>query len=383
MRPRSRGRIPPAPLKRPRVVRNVLLISPTDFTGNTALHVYAIARELRRRGYASAVAVPAHPETVNDVGRPDFPVVTFRETRRRLTFEDGRGPDLVHAFTPRRGVRGVTLDLVARHGCSYVVHLEDNEEAVGNAADRDAAAFVRGAAGVTAVVDRLLEFIPPGVPHVVAWPGFDEAVLTPARGPEATRADLGVRDALTLVYNGNVHAANVDEVASLYAAVADLRASGHGAVLVRTGWNFVPSSRLPRLGDALIELGWIARRHIPDLLAAADVLVQPGRPSDFNDYRFPAKVPEFLASGRPVVLPRTNIGLHLRDGEEALLLDRGDSEEIAAKVELLALDVDLRDEIGRRGRAFALRELRWARAGDCVGMLYATIERVASSAAVR
>ena len=107
----------------------------------------------------------------------------------------------------------------------------------------------------------------------------------------------------------------------------------------------MPRSRLPHLGAGLIELGWVARRHIPELLAAADVLVQPGRPDDFNDYRFPSKVPEFLASGRPVVLPRTNIGLHLRDRREALLLDLGSAAEIAEAVTLRS-----RSEAPRRDR---------------------------------
>ena len=52
----------------------------------------------------------------------------------------------------------------------------------------------------------------------------------------------------------------------------------------------------------------------PQLLVAADILVQPdGSPGPFNDYRFPSKLPDFFASGRPVVLPKTNIGLYLSE----------------------------------------------------------------------
>ena len=80
----------------------------------------------------------------------------------------------------------------------------------------------------------------------------------------------------------------------------------------------------------------------PELLAAADILVQPGRSNPYNDYRFPSKLPDFLASGRPVVLPRTNIGLHLRDGAEALILERCDAAESSEKVALLAANPELR-----------------------------------------
>jgi hypothetical protein len=97
------------------------------------------------------------------------------------------------------------------------------------------------------------------------------------------------------------------------------------------------------------------------LLAAADLLVQPGRSNEFNDYRFPSKLPEFLASGRPVILPRSNVGLLLKNGEEALVLERGDSADIANAMQRLAADPELGARIGRRGREFALRNLDWAK----------------------
>src|SRR5262245_38329409 len=79
---------------------NVLLISHCDFTGNSAVHAYQIATELHKRGYQVAIAVPGNPRTVDDVGRPSFAVTSHREARRGLPiFPNGRGPELVHAFT--------------------------------------------------------------------------------------------------------------------------------------------------------------------------------------------------------------------------------------------------------------------------------------------
>jgi glycosyltransferase involved in cell wall biosynthesis len=102
-------------------------------------------------------------------------------------------------------------------------------------------------------------------------------------------------------------------------------------------------------------------------------VVQPGGPGPVNDYRFPSKLPEFLASARPVILPRTNIGLHMEDGVDALLLERGDADEIAEKVALLADDPELRTRLGKRGRAFALRELQWSKSVEHVVDLYQEI----------
>ena len=358
--------------------RNVVFVSHCDFTGNSALHVYSIASTLHRRGFSPAVVVPGNARSVRDLGRPPFPVLSYRDVRRgKLQFADGQVADLVHAFTPREPVRELTVELVSIYGCPYVVHLEDNEEAIveGRAHPVRARAFVAGASGMTVVIDRLLELKPDQMPGVVVWPGFDERILSPRRPREEVRERLGLgQNHLVIVYTGNIHETNLGEMRSLYLAISHLRRAGHPAVLVKTGWDFVHRSALPDLGDGVRELGWVARTHVPELLAAADVLVQPGRPDPYNDYRFPSKLPEFLASGRPVVLPRTNIGLHLRDGVEALLLERGDAGEIFEKIALLAANPELGARVGEGGRAFALRELRWSRNVDRIVDLYRRVK---------
>jgi glycosyltransferase involved in cell wall biosynthesis len=386
----------------PRPIVNVVVISHCDFRGNSALHVLAIASGLYQRGLSPVVAVPERADTVDDVGRPPFPVLTYSEVRKAVRFPNGAGPDLVHAFTPREPVRRVTADLVREHACAYVVHLEDNENAVLSAelggANVDELTllpppvldgligphrfnpvrgqrFLNHAAGVTVIVERLLEFAPTGVPSAVVGAGFDEAVLLPRRARDAVRADLGIAEGeLAIVYTGNIHRANLEDIRDLYAAVAALRAEGQPVVLVKTGWSSPEAAGLPQLGEGLRDLGWVPRGSVPELLAAADVLVQPGGPGPFNDYRLPSKLPEFLASGRPVVLPRTNVGLALRDGDDALVLERGDAAEIREAVARLGADPELRRRIGERGRDFALRELGWAQTVDRVEELYREIE---------
>ncbi len=87
--------------------------------------------------------------------------------------------------------------------------------------------------------------------------------------------------------------------------------------------------------------------------------MQPGEPDDFNRYRLPSKLPEFLAMGRPVVLPDCNIGHDLTDGVNALLLRKGDGLEIAARVERLLDEPELRECLAAGARRFALERLNW------------------------
>jgi len=399
----ARRRIPrrPPPASSSGAITNILLISHCDFTGNSALHAYKIAMELHSRGLSPLIAVPGDPGTVEYVGRPPFSVISYRNARvGRVHFPDGRGPDLVHAFTPRERVRKLATRIVARSRCPYVVHLEDNDRAVLSAEleanieelqqlpapvlDRFIGGaqmhplrgphFLEQAAGVSVVIDRLLELAPTDVPTAIVRPGFDEPVLSPDRPRDEVRAELGIRPSdFAVAYTGTIHTANLPDMRRLYVALAALRRDGYPIVFVKTGWDAPDAPELRQLGDALRNLGWLPRASLPSLLAAADVLVQPDMPGPFNDYRFPAKLPDFLASGRPVILGRTNLGVSLEDGRNALVLENGTTAEIYGAVALLREKPELAREIGERGRAFALRELRWSTSVDRVETLYGEV----------
>src|ERR1035438_1397016 len=118
----------------------------------------------------------------------------------------------------------------------------------------------------------------------------------------------------------------------------ELRRKGVPVKLLKSGWNYIADKlwidQAIQCG-AVIDLGFLPRSDVPSLLAVADVLVQPGRPDRFNEYRFPCKLPEFLVSGKPVVLPKTNLGRFVRPDIEAVLLEYGDGLEIAKQVEWL------------------------------------------------
>ena len=170
------------------------------------------------------------------------------------------------------------------------------------------------------IVDRLLEFVPSDVPSTIIWPAFEEQLFTPQPAPARLRRRLGISGGdMVIVYAGNVHPTNAAEVRSLYLAIALLNRRGLPVKLVRLGQDYVDF-----YGDIrhavernVVKVSFRPREEVPLYYALADALVQPGRPDDFNDYRIPSKLPEFFAMGRPVILPRTNIGLVAKDGESA------------------------------------------------------------------
>lgn len=381
--------------------KNIVFISHCDFTGNSAMHLFSIANALADLGHSCAVCVPIRPETVLEHGHPRFQVLDYENAERHgVSFANGREPDLIHAWTPRELVRKMTLSLTRRYNAPYFVHLEDNEYSVlldelpGRTLDElkrlptplldqmvsnirthphRFKAFLAGARGVSALIDRLLEFKPDNVPGIVFFPGHDGEFSGIGARDEAVRQELGIGpDELLVVYTGNIHNSNFREVRSLLLAISIVNRRGFPVKLVKTGWNYYPLAEMSNaeVAQHVIDRGFVARQDVARLLAAADVLIQPGQPGPFNDYRFPSKLPEFLASGRPVILPRSNIGLVVRDGEEALVLRDGHSSDIADALQRLAADPALRAKLGGNGRAFALDRLNWAKNASVLPAFY-------------
>ena len=185
-----------------------------------------------------------------------------------------------------------------------------------------------------------------------------------------------------IVYHGTVHYANQHEMLSLYLggqAAAAPRARVRLVRLGETELGGVDPRSLGALREGVVELGSVGWREIPGYLALADAFVQPGAPDDFNRYRLPSKLPEFLAMGRPVMLPDCNIGHDLADGREALLLSTGDGLEIAARLEQLLDDAELRGRLAAGAREFALSQLDWERNSLALGRFLNRVAGVAAS----
>ncbi len=367
----------------------VLFVHYGTFDSNSAIQTFHFANALTEQGLDVAVCGRA-ADRLAGVGEPRFEAFEYPELGARVAAYRRAGDELVvHAWTPRERVREATSRAVTRLGAPYVVHLEDNEEHLIEAMrgrpfasmrdepiDRqDSLAglehvhptrypeFMRDAAGVTVITAELNEFNFGDRPSHLMRPGVDTDRFSPDVEPAVARERLGIGpNTFLLVYQGAMHFANQREMLSLYLAVSLLRRRGRDVTLLRLGENWThgvdPSHGALRDRGA-IELGAAPWTEVPGYLALADAFVQPGAPNEFNRYRLPSKLPEFLAMGRPVVLPRCNLGAELREGEQALPLDLGTGAEIADRVESLIADPALARRLGRAAREYALASLDW------------------------
>jgi len=133
------------------------------------------------------------------------------------------------------------------------------------------------------------------------------------------------------------------------------------------------SARARGVADRVVFVGGVPQEELPALYRAADVTVLP---SISRLEAFGLVGLESMASERPVVLSDIpGVREVIEDGKEGLLAAPADPEDIAAKVNALLDDPELRAEMGARGRERVLSHFTW----DVVGAQFRHIyERLAS-----
>jgi len=367
---------------------NVLFVLYESLESNSGYHAQLHAARLVEQGADCLFAVPDGSDEVRQTSRSPLnsvsvlPFSAIIALDTPFPFADGRSPDVIYAWTPREVVRKFVEKLLDRYASALIIHLEDNEEYLTEAkvgrsfaelaklpeADLDrlipanryhpikGRAFLDRAQGLTMITNALNSFNTQKVAELVLPAPVDEKLFYPRPINLALRSSLGVPQGhLVLAYTGNVHSGNRDEVQELYRAVEILNQRGCPTVLLRTGLN-AQELGVESWGEAYEKyLGWVERDQVPEILAAADILVQPGCPGLFNDQRVPSKLPEYFAMGRPVVLPRANMGLLVEHGQEGYVLERADAENICNAVKEIYRNKEFADKLSKNSIVFLRR----------------------------
>lgn len=378
---------------------------------NSANHILNFARELNCLGHKVFVLSYGNSASMPIDGADDVVHMSYAQFRVYLKNPSNQCLDpkgiLLHAWTPRENVRSFVEKIASRWNLPYLVHLEDNEMRI-TAAHLGVTStqllqmsklqlwrrvpdvlskphrmkeFLRNALAMTIITPTLADFCPPAKRWLLLEPGVDSSLFRPVHSE--IRANILRELCLSdddkyVVYNGNTHAANKSDIDALYDAISALRGQGKRIKLIRTGLDHTrPDPSVKRTEDWLIEVGVLDRSRLLKVLQIADFFVQPGAPDEFNAYRLPSKIPECLAMGRPVIMPRTNVGLRARDGQDAVLMSKGDSDEIVAKLEFLMENPDLAARIGASGRNFAIDNFSWTRSARALSDFYTTVWRCA------
>jgi glycosyltransferase involved in cell wall biosynthesis len=129
-------------------------------------------------------------------------------------------------------------------------------------------------------------------------------------------------------------------------------------------------------GDRVRLAGYLPRRELLCLYAASAALLIPLFDDVESQARFPTKIAEYMASGRPVVSTRVGeVARLLTDGENALLSLDTTAEAYADSICLALSDEDAAARIGAAGRDFARSHFDYRAHAHRLAAFFAQVSR--------
>ena len=214
--------------------------------------------------------------------------------------------------------------------------------------------------------DNLIERgVPAGKVHTVRN-GVDLTRFDPAAPPDpAVRARLGAKPGDCLVLYLGTHGisqglpAVADAAARLAGAAGPNQDPGQPVRFAFVGDGADKqrlAARVAELGlDNVTLLPGVPSAEVPGLLAAADICLVPLRQVPLFATFIPSKMFELLAAGRAVIGSMTGEAAHILGEAGGVVVPPEDSVALAEAISALAADPELRQAMGRAGRAHVER----------------------------
>lgn len=376
--------------------------------GGTFFRAYHLARHLVRRGHdVTLVSIdPARrwgfsqnvSEGVTIVSSPDLFRGSARtgwdpwDTANRVRFVASSAWDVVHAWDCRPAVilpalaatlRGARPPLVV-DWCDWWGRGGTQAERPGSLAklfygpietffeERFRTSATRTTVASEALRERAISLGVPASSISKLWGGCDAERLRPMERA-AARSSVGVPGHGWVVgYLGAIHRAEVpllmDALHCARQCVPTLLFRAVGSTVAGTRTTLSDAAG-PAWTDWMSETGRLPLERVAVELSACDALALPMRDTISNRARWPSKINDYLAVGRPIVATRVGEIAQLEDRGAALFTDDS-AEAIAAGLVQIARDPNLADRLGRKARALATDELDWHILASGVESLY-------------
>lgn len=352
-----------------------LLVSYTDWSVNSTEHTVAFATGLAQLGCSVCVAI--NTGGAFNAGFAFFAAEPDGQLRPLGASEPLKPADVVHVWTPRAPIWRFLQQFRRLIGGALVLHFEDDETEVlrlfgagSFPTERFSRAQLRARRledwthpvltnclaqavdGITILSPELAAHLPQDSAHLLITPPLPPTWWSPI---PASAGLPDFNEEVSVIYAGGLHAAMADDFFELCRAIRLLRDRGRPVRLLRSGPE-VPRELLETgasLAREFRDLGFLPLDSLRALLARATVLVQPGAPTKFNRGRLPAKIPPYLASGTPVVMPAIYAWLGVRNREHAAMFCRGNASDIADAIESVLSDRPSARAMAARAAAFA------------------------------
>ena len=201
--------------------------------------------------------------------------------------------------------------------------------------------------------------------HVVPN-GVDATRFVPSSSDDTTRARLGLQGRTVVGYIGTFF--GFEGVVDLVEALARLITRGRSdlaGLIVGAGSTYEACREIAQrhgLADRIVHPGHVAADEVERMYSVMDMLAYPRRSLRVTELVTPLKPLEAMAMGKAIIGSDVGgIRELIQDGLTGLQHRAGDVEDLAAKIEKLADDPDLRGALGRQARAWVAEQRDWSR----------------------
>ena len=194
--------------------------------------------------------------------------------------------------------------------------------------------------------------------------GVDAARFVPRPSDDATRARLGLQGRTVVGYIGTFF--GFEGVVDLVEALARLIKQGRNdlaGLIVGTGTTYEACREMARrhgLADRILHPGHVTADEVERLYSVMDVLAYPRHSLRITELVTPLKPLEAMAMEKAVIGSDVGgIRELIQDGVTGLLHRAGDVNDLAAMIEKLADDPNLRRTLGRQARVWVSGQRDW------------------------
>jgi glycosyltransferase involved in cell wall biosynthesis len=202
--------------------------------------------------------------------------------------------------------------------------------------------------------------------------GSDTDRLKPILQSEARQQTGLPQDAFIIGYVGSIFGKDAQLMAQAFDLVS---ARIPKAYLLVAGRCRLDVSRLVRNPDRVIQTGALEEQALNPHLAACDVFWLPLSDTNANRGRFPLKLNDYLAVGRPVVASEVGDVAHVLQQDSVGLLSPAAPEPFAWQTLQLFENPDMRFEMGQRARFLAETKYHWSHLSHKLESFYTQIVR--------
>ena len=186
--------------------------------------------------------------------------------------------------------------------------------------------------------------------------GSDVEGIVPLNQPEA-RNSMGMRQgAPVLGYVGRMFERDAELMIRAFEMM--LERDGRIKLLLIGNSNVRVPRKLIESGSVIVT-GSLSYKQLREYIACCDVMLLPLRDSIANRGRWPSKLNDYLASGKPVVATRVGDVASLVEEGSCGLLTQDTPEDFASKTLEILSNPGLLEEMGRNARETAEAKLDW------------------------